>query len=92
MKTCQQARVIGVTDIDFYLILDARMLVLKEPHSCGMLIKSKSVDYDGPFSFAVVLSESIPPKGYPLFQSPFDLDTRRKDVERPSKKGLILML
>jgi hypothetical protein len=60
------------------------MLVLKEPHSCRELFKSTSVDYDGPFRIAEVLSESMTPKDHTSFQSPFDLDTRRKDVERPS--------
>lgn len=41
-------------------------------------MKSKSVDYDGPFDLAVFLCGSITSEGHASFQSPFYLDTRRK--------------
>ena len=39
--------------------------------------------------FAAILSEDIAPKNDIPFQPPSDLDTRRVDAGRPSKKGLI---
>jgi len=52
-------------------------------------MQSRSMDYEGPFGLAVFLYERMSPKDHPSFQSPFDLDTRRKDAERPSEEGLI---
>jgi len=66
------------------------MLVRKEPHSCGGLVKRRSVDYDGPESVLQRSSTEIKPKkGQISFQSPFDFLTRREDAKRPSEEGLL---
>jgi hypothetical protein len=68
---------------------DIQMLVRKEPHSCRVLIKSRSMDYEGPFGLATFLSENTIPKDYVPFQSPSGSNTRREETGRPSGEGLI---
>jgi len=65
------------------------MLVRKEPHSCRILVKSRSMDYEGPFGLATILSENKIPKNYVPFQSPSGFHTRREEDGRPSGEGLI---
>jgi hypothetical protein len=59
------------------------MLVRKEPHSCGKLIKRRSTDYEGPDSFSQ-LSYS---KNNPEDHASFNLhSTSTQDAK--TKKGL----
>jgi hypothetical protein len=49
------------------------------------------MDYEGPKSVLQGSSlRAITQEDYCPSQSPFNLDTRREDEERPSEKGLIL--
>lgn len=44
------------------------------------------MDYDGPVFLAMILYGNKASKDDTSFQSPSDLDTRREDAGRPSKK------
>lgn len=62
----------------------------KEPHSCRMLIKSKSVDYEGPVCLAACLLWKVEIR---RLQTPFQsLTTHSQDVNkaaRPSEEDLV---
>jgi hypothetical protein len=49
-------------------------------------MKRRSMDYDGPVRLATLLYGDKASKDNISFQSPSDLDTRREDAGRPSKK------
>lgn len=74
---------------NYPVVFTAQMLVRKEPHSCGNLMKRRSTDYEGPELFLQGPIQKDDLERPPFFQSPFNLNTRREDVERPSEKGLI---
>lgn len=53
-----------------------------------ILLKSTSADYEGPLSILQSLYESIV-RDHTLSQSPYDLNTRRDEIDGPSKEDLI---
>jgi hypothetical protein len=67
------------------------MLVRKEPHSCKNLMKSRSMDYEGPFAIATVFSGNKTQEDYAPFQSPFRANTKREDFERLPEESPILI-